>query len=251
MESPLAAASLGFAGGICAFPHCLAMCGAFSLHFGGRGGRGGFITQLLWVMGKFWSYLFLGALAGFAGGRAATALLRHPWWQDALAYAAGGILLLSGLSLLGLLPVRALPEGERMAALVCRRMAAERSPGAALLLGMLSGCLPCPVVVAFLTLSLRGASVAGGMATMAGVGVGTAIPLLLVGGVFRCGRVPLRRWGGKIAGVVLVVAGVTTALRTTESFHRLLGCPVLPGRPAASEVKPCCIGESHGDAGGR
>jgi sulfite exporter TauE/SafE len=51
------------------FAHCPGMCGGFALHLAGRDGQGPvLVRQLLWHAGKTVTYVFLGAIAGFAGG---------------------------------------------------------------------------------------------------------------------------------------------------------------------------------------
>jgi cytochrome c biogenesis protein CcdA len=93
-----------FIAGAAAFAHCLGMCGPFALHLGQGGGRAAAFGRLaLWNVGKTATYVFLGALAGFAGATLGAAV-SWPMLQDVLAYVAGGVMVLAGLSLLGILP---------------------------------------------------------------------------------------------------------------------------------------------------
>ena len=233
---------IGLAGGALAFAHCLGMCGGFALYLAGSGSRAALIKrQLLWHSGRVFTYVFLGALAGFAG-QALTASTAVPHVQKALAYGAGGIMLLMGLILLGVLPTlgRSLAGVADLLAPLLRNAGQPPSLAGAFALGIGTGFLPCPVVFAFLALVVQTGTIAAGVVTMAALGAGTAWSLLLVG---LCGHVFsawLRRWASVTAGVVLVLLGAATALRGTEVFHCWLGCPpaASPGGKAAEA--PCC-----------
>jgi uncharacterized protein len=247
---------IGFIGGLLGFAHCLGMCGGFVVHLSqARSGRRPPTTPLFWLAGKLFSYLFLGALAGFAGGFLAASLQKIIAIQNLLSYLAGGAILWAGLSLLGLLPVRQgfhIGNGDGLATSLARHFFSAPSPGSALVLGLATGLLPCPIVLAFLAYALQSGSVMTGMVTMGALGLGTSVPLLLLGTVSRVSRAPLRRWAPRAGGVILVVLGLTTALRGTTTFHHLLGCPPIPGlqQAATGAGKPCCTGELHGSGSG-
>ena len=92
--------------GAAAFAHCLGMCGGFALHLSRSRSRSEMLgRQLLWHGGKTFSYMFLGGLAGLLGGWLG-AVTFIPRIQNFLAYAAGGVMILMGASLLGLFPWR-------------------------------------------------------------------------------------------------------------------------------------------------
>ena len=86
------------------------------------------------------------------------------------------------------------------------------------------------------------------MTTMGALGLGTAAPLLLLGGVSRLSGIHLRSWAPRAGGILLVLLGLTTALRGTTIYHHLLGCPPEPiaHQVATDAGKPCCTGETHG-----
>lgn len=234
---------IGLAGGIIAFGHCVGMCGGFVLHLSRDKGRHAMLSaQLLWHGGKLMSYLFLGALAGFAGGHFQLFFLRHGVWQELLGYLAGVAMFSAGLSLLGLLPVPGrgggLPRG-MLASLGA--LFSSPSPGAALLLGAATGFLPCPVILAFVAYSAATGSVPGGMACMAALSLGTSLPLALLGGTARLTRWHLRSWAPRAGGVVLILLAAGTALRGSTLYHELLGCPAKPvlheGSPDANSQR--------------
>ena len=214
---------LGLAGGAVAFAHCLGMCGGFALHLSqGSSGRAALTRQLLWHAGKTATYVLLGALAGFLGGVIGSShgLLRL---QDVLAYVAGAIMLLMGARLLGVLPGRRTAAGDGLFAGVFRQFFSEPTPPAAFALGLVTGLLPCPVVVGFLALSLQSGSVLTGMATMGAVGVGTVWVLLVLGMTGYAVRLRTRRWGAAVGGLVLVLLGTVTILRGTGVLHHAMG----------------------------
>jgi sulfite exporter TauE/SafE len=247
---------IGFAGGILAFAHCLGMCGGFVLHLSQpKDGKTMISGQLLWQAGKLATYTFLGALAGFAGGYLDLLFLHNRLLQNLLTYTTGAIIILMGLSLLGLLPLsRKKTENAFLAAITSlgQRFFTASSPGAALTMGMATGFLPCPVVVAFLAYSLQSGSVVQGMATMAALSAGTMLPLLLLGGATRMTRLHLRSWGPTAGGIILVLLGLSTALRGTTAFHHLLGCPAKPAlhQKHVEQSKPACTGNMHGNSVG-
>lgn len=240
---------IGFAGGLLAFAHCLGMCGGFALHMSREPDRRRMIcSHLLWQVGRITVYIFFGAVAGYAGGALGNLLVDYSRLQNLLGYITGVFILLMGMNLLGLLPrgtgSRAygslLPE-------ICNRLKNSPSAGAAFFMGMITGCLPCPIVLAFLAYSLQTGSVVYGIGTMAAVGCGTMLPLLLFG---MAGRwVQLRDWGARVGGLILVVLGVSTILRGTNFYHHLWGCAADPAhlevlsaghetcRPGAEEVR--------------
>jgi hypothetical protein len=234
---------LALAGGAAAFAHCLGMCGGFALHLAeGRTRTAVLVQQLLWHAGRIATYVFLGALAGFAGGWIAAAL---PQVQNVLAYVAGGVMVLAGLALLGLVPWRgrrggAADDGGRggLLALLFQQLVGRPTPAAALVLGLATGFLPCPIVLGFVMLAAYGGSVLGGMAVMAAMGLGTVWSLLVLGMTGAMVRLRLRRWAAPAAAMVLVLVGLATVLRGTETFHRLLGCPPSPTRGEAAA--PAC-----------
>jgi len=244
---------IGFAGGLLGFAHCLGMCGGFVLHLSLRkDGTRMLSGPLLWLAGKLFSYLFLGAAAGYAGGFLGNLLLRQGQFQNLLSFAAGGVILLMGLSVLGLLPVRSKATGgigENVLVTLFRTFLKGHSSGAALTLGIATGFLPCPIVLAFLAYALQSGSVLTGMVTMGALGLGTTAPLLLLSGATRLSGIHLRSWAPKAGGIILITLGLTTALRGATIYHHLLGCPAQQG-VATHPQKPCCPGELHANVRG-
>ena len=232
---------IGFTGGTLAFVHCLGMCGGFALHLS-RAARPAQALgrQLLWHAGRTCTYAFLGALAGF-GGSVFQALAGLARAQQVLAYAAGGVMILMSLVLFGLFPAfdrnRPPREAGGLWSALLRGVFKDPTAGGALALGLATGFLPCPIVLALLAYAAHTGSVSAGLITMAAMGLGTLGPLLLLGLTGHLASRRLRRWGSLAAAVVLALLGLVTILRTTETFHHLLGCPRAPASAA------CCAGE--------
>ncbi len=233
---------LGFAGGMVAFSHCLGMCGGFALHLSqGQNRRTSLGCQLLWHAGKTSTYVFLGALAGFFGNR--IGLMGHlPRLQNLFTYAAGGILFLMGIILIGLIPIKikftSLEKNDSIFAALFRQLLGQPTWTSAFVLGLATGFLPCPIVLGFLILAIQTKSVITGMAIMGALGAGTIWALLLLGLTGHMIRIPLRRWSPAIGGIVLMLLGTVTMLRGTQGFHYLLGCRHTEIKTTASP--PCC-----------
>lgn len=217
---------IGFSGGILSFAHCIGMCGGFLLHLSkDRQPRRALRLQGMWHLGRIAAYTLAGTAAGLAGQRLAPVLPAIPYIQNSLGLLAGLVMILAGLSLLGLVPVK------RHASTLLTGMADSLRPtlsaappsAAALLLGMLAGLLPCPVVLAGISYALQTSSPLAGMTAMGALGIGSALPLLLVGAAGRW--MQLRDWGAAAGGIILILLGAGTALRGTGLYHHLLGCP--------------------------
>lgn len=248
---------IALAGGAAAFAHCLGMCGVFALHIGQEASPlENLKRQLLWHVGKTGTYTFMGAIAGVAGSFVHSS--SWPAAQNVLAWITGIIMVLCGLSLLGMLPIRAAIDrlvGPRSGAAgmsgqifsqLFGQLFRQPSSMGALALGTATGFLPCPLVVGFLVMAAQTGSVAGGMLIMAAMGVGTIWSLLALGMTGQYVRLRLRRQAAVLGGVVVIALGTVTLLRATDAYHHLLGCPSSgESQQAQSPAKPCC----HGQAG--
>jgi len=220
---------IAFAGGTLAFAHCLGMCGGFVLHLSHSGSRGAaFQRQLLWHAGRLFTYVFLGAIAGFAGALL-TGAPHWVWTQRALTWTTGIVTILAGLFLLGALPgVGRRASDSGLAVLLAsafRDLFQQPTRSGAVILGAATGFLPCPIVVGFLALAAQSESAASGMAIMAAMGLGTIWALLALGLTGRLLSASFRRWGSVTGGILLLLLGTATLLRGTDAWHRVLGCP--------------------------
>ena len=232
----LSAFLMGLAGGAAASAHCAGMCGAFPLHLARSSQRAPvWVRLLLYVTGKAFTYAFLGALAGALGsGLVRSGLL--PSSQKALAILAGAVILLFGLGMVG---VKLPSLGHRFNAYdwgfvrsVYSHFFAHPGPASSFSLGLANGFLPCPITLAMLGMAAGSQSVAKGIVLMLGVGAGTVPVLAAVGAFGGLVNARWRRVGLRPAGVVVIVLGLMTILRTQELMHR--GCHAGAGAPCCS-----------------
>lgn len=212
----LLAAALTFAASV----HCLGMCGGFVLALAMRDGRGPRRWRLLadhalLHLGKATTYVFLGALAGALGGRLVGSAALS-WSGKVLAVAAAVLLALAGLTLLGLRRSRPGAWTTRLASLWQRLLGpllAERPAGAPLVVGLVMGSLPCPLVYAGLAAAAASGSAARGAAILGGVALGTVPALAAVALVGVSLSEGARRGLARAAGVLLLAMAVVTLVR--------------------------------------
>ena len=224
--------------GALAFPHCLGMCGGFALHLaGGDSKRIVLRRQLLWHLGRTMTYMFLGALAGAFG--CVISLAHWSAVKAVPAYLAGVIMVIMGLSVLGLLPARKRgtedAHDEGLLGSLLGRFFQRPSSGSALVLGLATGFLPCPITIGLLGLAADSASVPMGIGIMAAMGLGTTWALLILGMTGHAIEARWRKWGIVVVGVLLIVMGTWTILRKAHVL------PPLPGMHALPKASSCCM----------
>jgi len=241
-------------GGAAAFPHCLGMCGGFALHLAaGQTKAAVLLRQILWHAGRIVTYVFLGSLAGFLGNM--VSLAKWPAVKDTLGYLAGVVMVLMGLSVLGLFPSRKSgfrdsPDGGLFAS-IFQQFFQKPSPLSALALGIANGFLPCPITIGFLSLAAGSASVPLGMGIMAAMGVGTIWALLILGMTGHMIKTKWKRWGAVLIGILLAAMGTWTILRKAQVLPPIPGLH-MPQKHAAtgSHVRTAemlsksCVGKS-------
>jgi len=215
--------------------HCLGMCGPIVLGFSAaqrsRGVAGPAMAPALalYHSGRVTSYVLLGALLGLVGSGVALAST-----QGALSLAAGALMILLSLGLLGVLPTRSWVESSPVAGLVTRRLRAllttRRSAGH-YGLGIANGFLPCgPVAVVALGAATAGGAGRGALAMLL-YGLGTVPALVVVGlGAASLG-VGVRRRLDRAASVLVLLLAVQLVLRGLAAYgvlpHREIGPVVL------------------------
>lgn len=233
---------IGLAGGLAGTAHCVGMCGGFSLHLS-RSAPSGLVAlrQALYIAGKTFTYVFLGALSGALGHSLVESQVL-PGSQKGLAIVAGVSLILFGLAMLGVrLPA---PWAVRLNAfewgfvrLVYQHFFASPGPASSFGLGLATGFLPCPMTLAMLALAAGTHSVVHGMLILAGLGIGTAPGLVGVGLFGNLLGVRWRQVGLRPAGAIVVALGLMTIARTQAFIHR--GCHVPGVRASAPACAHC------------
>lgn len=205
------------AGGFLSSAHCIGMCGGFAALVGvGRGSIAPLVArQGLYNLGRIFTYAFLGALAGAAG------LFLSRWRvlgiapAQALAWLAGLLMILLGLSTLGVLRYRGMPLGilgGAMARIFAGFLNARGNLGY-FLAGMANGFLPCGLVYSFLALAAATGDGLGGSMVMVAFGLGTAPAMLVIGCGVRVATPALRRHVLRVAAVFVVALGGLTIYR--------------------------------------
>lgn len=231
---------LGLVGSV----HCAGMCGGFALGVAMASGPARsrlLLDQLAFVFGKALTYVVLGlalrtTLAATIDAAGISGL------QRALSIAAGVVLVLGGLKLLGIgLPRASGPFVRRFIGGFARAQSAARYLGGttgALGAGVLTGFLPCGLSWSAFALATQvDALVAAPGLFLFGLGTSPALVLTALGGRRLALLTAHRRLrGAQLAGAALIAFGVVTALRGGWTYQ-----DALAGTPA-----PCC---ESGDSG--
>lgn len=228
----LDAAVPGLLFGLANSAHCAGMCGVFAFRAGAGGAaasRGAAPVRFAaYAAGKTFTYLALGAVAGWLGARAAASLgLAQAW----LGVGAGGLLLVVGVRML--LPRRAsAPAPPWLTGPFLDAVRQARATGSPFLFGAATGALPCGVVYLAALQASSSASPIDATVSMAAFGAGT-LPVLAAcawlgnGIVAKVGPSRLR-----VAGAVLVLAsGLVTTVRAVRP---------LVAEPPPEGGLPCC-----------
>ena len=175
---------------------CLSYLGPYLLGTG-NGFRDGMISSLSFGLGKICCYMFLGGLAGYLGQKL-TYSPAHTW--------AMGLILI-GVAL-------SMPYVARRN---CRNKCRQGSKRASLMtLGAATSLVPCPPVLAILTLAASQGSMVSGMSFGLFYGLGIIIsPLVLFGGGLSLISQKLRQevksfmpWIQGMAMTIMVLMGV-------------------------------------------
>ena len=176
-----------FVGGLLGSAHCLGMCGPLAVALGvGHGSHAAVLRrQVVFSLGRLFTYGFGGAAAGFGGAWIAAESRGIVLSQAWLAVLAGGLLMLMGLVTAGVLPKPVLRLFGGMpctAAGGLKTLLAARSWHSTLLAGVFTGFIPCGLVYAFLLKAGSTGGVWHGWLTMVVFGLGT-VPLMVVVGI--------------------------------------------------------------------
>lgn len=212
----LGALGTGLVGGL---GHCAGMCGplvaAISLAAGPRRGPAGSLAvHLLYNAGRVTTYGFAGMVMGLTGSFVNVAG-RVAGLQDAVAVLAGALMLLMGLGAAGVAPFARRLE-ERVAGRifgVARGVLEGGGQGRAYALGLLLGFLPCGLSYSiFMGAAATGSPVRGTLFALS-FGLGTALPLLVLGGATALLSARLRGVLYRLGGVAVALLGLRFLLQ--------------------------------------
>jgi cytochrome c-type biogenesis protein len=174
---------------------------------------------LCFVAGFSLIFVLLGIAASIAGGALFAVM---PW----LARAGGALLIVLGIAMLGLLPLKVLKQERRMLDKIVSRVGHGPGPSFAVGGAFAAGWTPCigPVLAGILTLAATTGDVVRGATLLLAYSIGLAVPLLataLAVAVVPSRNARLRRLApiaNAAAAVLLIVVGV---LLVTDSMTRL------------------------------
>ncbi len=212
MELPLI-----FVAGLLGSSHCIGMCGPFAALLGSAAGgwRQNVAWQLLYSTGRIFTYMFLGATAGFGGQRLAGLKLGSVNLTAILAVVAGVLLIYEGLVTAGVWRRLFHAQGTSTCPTggMLRAMLQQQNRLGIFIAGVATGFLPCGLVYAFLLIAARTSNLVMGASVMAVFGLGT-IPLMVTTGVTASAM--SMRWRARlfvVAGWCVVAVGMLSLYR--------------------------------------
>lgn len=242
---------LVFLGGLLGSAHCVGMCGGFALLIGSRSRRfgGNLARQVVYSLGRIFTYSAFGAAVGYAGLRLSEDLAALVNVQALLAIGAGLLLVVQGLISAGvlrrLMAFTLIPSGGGAAVVGAHHasgggclaggmLASFLRAGSmryVFLAGMLTGFLPCGLVYAYLALATSTGDMFSGAATMAAFGAGTVPAMVLTGGGATLLSIAGRQRMLRVAAWCVVLVGAISLARglgvlDMPGWHSSGTCPV-------------------------
>ncbi|MBF0380908.1 MAG: sulfite exporter TauE/SafE family protein [Magnetococcales bacterium] len=208
---------LTFLTALLASGHCIGMCGgmvaAYSLKQPSQSGVSLFLPHMFYGFGRVSTYVLLGALSGWVGSLGFT--FGRPENLQGIPYlVAGGVMVWMGLDSAGLIPFsKGSNSGGGVIAKLTKSVLQRSLPGRTLLLGVVSGFLPCTLHWAFQAKAMAMGSVAGGMAVLLAFGLGTLPALWGFGLVSTMLSQKLRQRLLQGAALIIVFMGLMTIKR--------------------------------------
>ncbi len=224
-----------FVGGLLGSAHCIGMCGplAVSLSASTPAGTSLLRRQLVFSVGRIFTYGFCGAAAGLGGAWLSAGSRGFVLSQAWLAILAGLVLVLMGLVTVGILPK---PATRFLAGLPCgtaswlKTFLSSTGWAGPLLAGVFTGFIPCGLVYAFLLKAGSSGSLWLGWLTMIAFGFGTVPLMVLVGysGLFlsasnRSRLFQVAAWCIVLTGAISIARGA--AQLNTPSLAETAACP--------------------------
>ncbi len=214
--------------------HCVQMCGPIVLSYSvaleslTRTASTAVFPSLLrnhlaYNAGRILTYSALGAVAGTAG-RTMGAMGRLAGFGHILAIVAGTAMIILGIVLLGVIPLRIQTFFRVPMTFLKRvgRLVSAPGSGSRFLLGLAIGFLPCGLIYAALLKAMATGSPIAGASTMLAFGLGTACALLAIGLFSSALRMRINRWGSQLAAVSVMVMGILLVWRGTLPAMKMM-----------------------------
>ncbi len=211
---------LVFLGGLLGSAHCIGMCGGFavSIGIGAHGFRSNVCRQVIYTIGRIFTYSFFGIVAGYAGSWVTGKTNLWINVQAALCVLAGVLLSTQGLLALGLLPRRYWPKASSNGSIclggsfVGPFLTSPRLSHV-MVAGVLTGFLPCGLVYGYLALASSSANIMQGLLVMSLFGAGTGPLMIAAGTGISFLSFTVRRNLLKISAVCVGVTGLISIVR--------------------------------------
>ena len=221
MSSLIYELPLVFVSGVLGAAHCIGMCGAISatMNLGTTGVRSALSRQMLWSIGRVFTYAFLGMVAGFSGAQLTkseflTSQTSVISVQAVFAILAGFLLVFQGMLATGWLNRKPISGGGTcLTASVFGNFLRGGSSTGVFVAGILTGFLPCGLVYSFLALAAASASTWKGPLLMVAFGLGTMPVMLVTGAGLTMASLHLRQRLMKVAAVCVLITGLLTVGR--------------------------------------
>ena len=213
--------------------HCAGMCGGFVAFYAGAGGRRAGLGHAAYNAGRLAAYTTLGALAGALGAALDLAAAPAGIQRGAAALAGALIVLWGTRTLLETAGVRV----ARLAAPTALRGAVARGVAAvaaqppltrALVIGLLTGLLPCGWLYAFIVTAAGTGDPVRGAGLMAVFWLGTLPVMAGLGVAVQALAGSLRRWVPAACAVAMIVVGLLAVVRRLRP----------PETPTAQQTRP-------------
>jgi uncharacterized protein len=217
--------------GLASSLHCAGQCGGIAtsllLATSGQGSTPATraATLISTQLGRATTYMLAGAAVGLAG-ESFSALLSLAGAQPALRIASALALVLSGLSIAGILP--SVTGFDRPLQAVLARLRSKSGGGSphpvSFMLGMSLGLAPCAMVYNGLMTAMLTGSLAGGASFMAAFGLGTIPSVALTAfGLVSVSRINPRnkRQIRALLGASLALAGIASGLYPAATLASL------------------------------
>ena len=228
-----------FVGGLLGSAHCVGMCGGFALALGiaGRSHTSNAIRQLMYGLGRVFTYSVFGIAAGYAGGRLTSEWQSLVNLQAMVSVAAGLLLLILGLHSAGVFrwPSSGTTSAPCLGASLFGALLRTTRLHSVFLAGVINGLLPCGLVYAFAALAASSGDIGYGALTMCLFGLGTLPVMILVGAGARLMQPSLRRRVLVVAAWCVVVTGGLSIIRGL-GFVEIPGLLDAPGCPLCRET---------------
>jgi sulfite exporter TauE/SafE len=202
--------------GLMTSPHCLFMCGGIMLGTACSDNNKEFSkASLAYNLGRIFSYTVIGAIFGTLG-----TVITYSMSVKSMVFTLVGLLVvLIGLNMWGLLPFLHVLAPQQATACRLPGTARKRFHGRPMIIGMLTGLMPCGSLYAMWLHAISGGSAAYGAVIMLCFALGTAPMMFLFGSL---GSLFPRRWNKyflKISAVLVCSMGLKMLINGLKMLH--------------------------------